>query len=73
MLGDQTSTPSTTTETPADVTTDIKGAADTKDDNAVWSIIGLAWYWWLVILAAGGLIIWRIVASAIRNNDNQNS
>lgn len=39
------------------------GASDTKDaNNGVWSILGFAWYWWL-LLVAGIVALWWLIAT----------
>ncbi|RWZ78555.1 MAG: hypothetical protein EOT05_02285 [Candidatus Microsaccharimonas sossegonensis] len=57
--------------------TGVKGASDTKAANAVNSdankgmIFGLAWYWWILILAILAAIAWSIVAAIRRRNANE--
>lgn len=68
VLGDNTVTPSASTSTADETKTEVKGVVDTKTDTT-WSILGLAWYWWLLILAAVGLIIWGVVSSAARRKE----
>lgn len=49
--------------------TDVKGAADEKD-NATFSPLGFAWYWWLLLLAAvAGL--WWLLAALRRRKDEE--
>ena len=69
---------STTDDTDSDDsagTPEVKGtsitdtlAAAVDADNTNGSALGLAWYWWLLILAALSAIIWGIV-SALRNRE----
>ncbi len=42
----------------------VEGASTTKGP---WSLWGVAWYWWLVILAILGAIIWWLIAGYRRN------
>lgn len=69
VLGDSTTNNSTTDPTGA---SDVKGTSTQKTlasalpDSSNGSVWGLAWYWWLLILAAIATIIWWII-SAIRN------
>jgi hypothetical protein len=58
--------------------TGVKGATDVKDlASAVNSeankgtIFGLAWYWWILILAALALIAWYIIAAVRRRNADE--
>lgn len=51
-------------ESPAEVL----AAATTTADGKIW---GLAWYWWLLILAGLATVIWGIIA-AFRNRAEQN-
>lgn len=69
VLGDSTSN-SSTDPTGA---SDVKGTSTQKNtlaaaipDSSNGSVFGLAWYWWLLILAAIATVIWWII-SAIRN------
>jgi len=61
-----------TAEAVAD--TDVEGVTDTAknvaaaDTKANGNILGLAWYWWLIILAAIAAIAWWIVG-AVRNRN----
>ena len=50
--------------------TDVKGAEDVKTAQ-VFSPLGLAWFWWLLILA-GIVTLWWILATARRRNPEQN-
>lgn len=59
-----------TSSTVIGTDSDVKGE-DVKKE-AVGNIFGLAWYWWLLIVAALGALIWWIV-SAIRNRDQQHN
>ena len=68
VLGDNTVTPSSSTSATDETKAEVKGATDTKDDTT-WSILGLAWYWWLLIVAAVGLIVWGIASSVARRQD----
>ena len=68
VLGDQTDQPSDTNSDDSTTdNTDVKGVNDTKN-NAVWSIFGLAWYWWLLIIAAIASIWWIISVAISRNS-----
>jgi hypothetical protein len=44
----------------------VEGASDTKGP---WSLWGMAWYWWLVILAVLAAIVWWLVAGYRRNSN----
>ena len=46
-------------------------AAAVDTDSTDGTVLGIAWYWWLLILAALATIIWWIIAS-IRNRAAQN-
>ncbi|MEO6110167.1 MAG: Ig-like domain-containing protein [Candidatus Saccharimonadales bacterium] len=50
----------------------VKGTTDDKtasiNTDASGSIFGLAWYWWLLILAGAAGIIWAIIAAIRRRN-----
>ena len=56
---------------------DVAGASDDKTAAAVNSdanqgkIFGLAWYWWILILAALAVIGWFIAAAIRRRNEEQ--
>ena len=59
------------TETEKDGT--VKGATDklaaiAPTENG-WKLFGLVWYWWLLILAALSLMIWRLVSWMRREDD----
>lgn len=57
--------------------TDVKGATDDKTADAVNSeanngtVFGIAWYWWILILAALALIVGYIVSAIRRRNEGQ--
>lgn len=59
VLGDQTSKANTNDKGI------VKGDSTTKNNDNTWSFLGLAWYWWLLILAAVASAWWAF--SAIRN------
>jgi hypothetical protein len=69
----------TTTNDNANASTDtgVKGTSDTKTAAAVNSdankgtIFGLAWYWWILILAALAAIAWFIIAAIRRRNADE--
>ena len=67
-----------TTDNSTTGDTGIKGATDNKIAAAVNSdankgtVFGLAWYWWILILAALALIGW-FIAGAIRRRNEANS
>jgi hypothetical protein len=76
VLGDSTNNTDTNTHSTgaADVkgtSTENKTLASALPDSSNGSVWGLAWYWWLLILAAIATIIWWII-SAIRNRAGQN-
>jgi len=68
VLGEQTDTPSdeatqnsvALNNTNDNTDQDVKAASDTKNQG---TIFGLAWYWWLLILAVIAAIIAWIVAA----------
>lgn len=71
VLGDQTTTPSDgeTSSSNHNKSDDeaVKGASTTRDSGSAPSFIGLAWYWWLAMLAAvAGL--WRLLGVRRRKN-----
>jgi len=65
------------TNTAANGSSDVAGATDDKTASAIDSdankgtIFGLAWYWWLAILAALAAIAWFIIAAIRRRNEEQ--
>ncbi len=62
VLGAETTTPSDA-DAADDTNGSTLGAADEKNDGANdkgWNFLGLAWYWWLIILAVLGGIIWAL-------------
>lgn len=64
VLGDQTTTPSAgETSSSSDSKNDeaVKGASTTRSQNAP-SFAGLAWYWWLAVLAAVASLWWLLAA-----------
>lgn len=67
----------TTDNTANSADTGVKGASDTKAADAVNSdankgtIFGLAWYWWILILAALAAIAWFIIAAIRRRNADE--
>lgn len=63
VQGEDTDTDTSSTDTDSDV----EGDADEKDAG---TIFGLAWYWWLLILAALGVIAWWIIG-ALRNRNTE--
>jgi len=63
-LGDQTSKANTNDEGT------VKGDSTTKNNDNIWSFLGLAWYWWLLIVAAIAAVTWWIVAARRRGNQN---
>lgn len=66
----------TTTDTTEDSTKDktkndngeVKGTSDTKKQNSAENrdFLGLAWYWWLLVIVLAGLAVWWIVSIARR-------
>jgi hypothetical protein len=51
----------------------VKGASDklaaiAPTENG-WKLFGIVWYWWLLILAAIALFVWRVVAWVRREDD----
>jgi len=56
---------------------DVEGATDDKVAAAVdseankGSIFGLAWYWWILIIAGLAAIAWAIIAALRRRNEEQ--
>lgn len=70
VLGDQTTTPGEgKTSSSRDSKDDeaVKGASTTRSQDATPSFVGLAWYWWLAVLAAiAGF--WWLLASRRRRN-----
>jgi len=66
-----------TTDNDNNGSADVAGASDDKTAAAVDSeankgtIFGLAWYWWLAILAALAAIAWFIIAAIRRRNEEE--
>lgn len=42
---------------------DVKGTSDQKIQNDTLGLLGFAWYWWLLVLAAVGFLWWLIAAA----------
>lgn len=72
VLGDST----TINETPD---TDVEGVtaattlAVTDTDASDGSVLGLAWYWWVLIIAAIGAFIWWLIGFLRRRNQGDQS
>lgn len=64
VLGDQTS------KTDSSDKGTVKGESTTKNSNDPWSLLGLAWYWWLAIIATAGGIIWWLLAGYRQRGEN---
>jgi hypothetical protein len=45
------------------------GASDSKNDDGIWNLLGLAWYWWLLIIAAIA-IVWGLLAARSRKRED---
>lgn len=68
VLGDSTTTPNNTLTT-ANKAASVLGASSTKTPASTpWS---LAWYWWVLIVAAIITILWAIIAAIRRPNLDQ--
>ena len=70
VLGDQTTTPSGETSSSSHNKSDdeaVKGASTTRDQGSAPSFIGLAWYWWLAMLAAVAGLWWLLGARRRKN------
>lgn len=69
VLGDQTTNEDAakTDDSKANPSASILGDATSNPMN----LFGLAWYWWLAILAAI-IALWWSIAAALRRRDNQN-
>ena len=71
VLGDQTTTPSDgeTSSSSHNKSDDeaVKGASTTRNQGSVPSLVGLAWYWWLAILAAATGFWWLLGARRRKN------
>lgn len=67
-LGDDTTQG---TEGVEGTSTEKNLAAAVDTDSSDGTVLGMAWYWWLLILAALATLIWWIIAS-IRNRAAQN-
>lgn len=63
VLGDQDVLGTTDTAAPSATASDE--ADDTEESN------GLAWYWWLIIAAAGIGAFWWIIAAVRKSNDEE--
>lgn len=68
----------TTSNTDPAGDTAVKGATDDKaaaaavnSDANKGTVFGLAWYWWILILAALASITWFIIAAIRRRNEEQ--
>lgn len=68
VLGDDTTQG---TEGVEGTSTEKNLAAAVDTDSSDGTVLGMAWYWWLLILAALATLIWWIIAS-IRNRAAQN-
>ncbi|MFZ2125425.1 MAG: Ig-like domain-containing protein [Candidatus Saccharimonadales bacterium] len=64
VFGDSTTK---TDNSSASNNSDVKGDSTTKDNT--WAILGLAWYWWLLILAALGGTGWWLLAGAKKDGE----
>lgn len=71
VLGDQTTTPSEgKTSSSSDNKNDdeaVKGASTTRSQGSTPSFVGLAWYWWLAVLAAV-VGLWWLLATRRRKS-----
>lgn len=71
VLGDQTTIPSEgKTSSSSDNKNDdeaVKGASTTRSQGSTPSFVGLAWYWWLAVLAAVAGLWWLL---AVRRRKN---
>ncbi len=53
---------------------EVASATDTKDEKSTtWKIIGMAWYWWLLIIAAIGIVGWWLFAPVKRRSNDDSS
>jgi len=66
VLGETTTTPAATDTNNGD--TDVAGATDDQADTG--DLFGLAWYWYLAVLAALGLL-WSLIAAWRRRSEEQ--
>jgi len=70
VLGDSTTTP--VSDNSSAETSDIKSVADTNGDvakDSVQSLLGIAWYWWLIIAAAVVALGWFIGSALMRRRE----
>ncbi len=71
VLGTETGADNNAQNDPDTNTTsdkDVKGAEDVKGDDAT-SPLGVAWYWWVLALAAVATGIWWLIAARKRRKD----
>lgn len=71
VLGTETGADNNAKNDPDTNTTsdkDVKGAEDVKGDDAT-SPLGVAWYWWVLALAAVATGIWWLIAARKRRKD----
>lgn len=71
ILGATTDTPNGTGAADVKGTTDDKTAVAVNSDANQGKIFGIAWYWWILILAALVAIAWFIIAAVRRRNEEQ--
>ena len=69
VLGATTDTPNGTGAADVKGTTDDKTASAVNSDANQGKVFGLAWYWWILILAALASIAWYIAAAVRRHNE----
>ncbi len=67
VLGDTTTTPAVETADTNNGDADVAGATD--DQSNAGDLFGLAWYWYLAMLAALGLLWWLIAAWRRRSEE----
>lgn len=73
VLGTETGADNNAKNDPDTNTTsdkDVKGAEDVKGDDAT-SPLGVAWYWWLLGLAALASLLWWLLAWRRRRNEEE--
>lgn len=69
VLGEQDSAESDT-EKSAVSDQDIMGVSDTKEESGTFSLLGFAWYWWLVVLGGIAGLWWLLAALRRQSSDS---
>ncbi|MEO5949111.1 MAG: Ig-like domain-containing protein [Candidatus Saccharimonas sp.] len=66
VLGEQDTTKATASDTTSDQA--VEGTSDKKDSE--WTLLGFAWYWWLLVIAVLMALWWAIAAWRNRNSES---